>query len=408
MRRRTKYSASVTMGLLTALSIAVPAHAGVSPQGCGGNLANFDVQRTPVGPTYRLGDSVTFVISGQNTKAGACDIIMTSPLNFNLPNNRGVPSGPATTFLNSGDTFRSGASLTTTSVPWVVAADPDVQFAQAALAGDSDVQDAPAPQHDFFRIARSVSITITHPSMALTKVANPVQGLAPLPVTYTYALTNTGDADIGNINLSDAGAGACSPLTYQSGDLNKDSVLQAQVKNGAGVVTTPAETWTYTCQRVFPVAGVFPNVATATGTSKVDNRPVNPVQANASVTVTTPQAFVPPPAVPPATPVVAPAVNPAVANTCIESPKSLSLRAKELTTVRVTLNSKTKGVKVKVKGPGFTKTLKTNAKGQATFRVRPTRAGTLKITSTNCAKVTKAAVKAARKTVSKRVPQVTG
>jgi len=397
------------MGLLTALSVVVPAHADVSPAGCGGNQANFDVKRVPAGPTYRLGDPVTFVLTGDNTKAGGCDIIMTSPLNFNLPNNRGLPQGPATTLLSSGATFRFGDTLPTTSVPWTVAADPDVQFAQAALAGDADLQDVPAPQHDYFRIARSISLLITHPSMALTKVANPVQGLAPLPVTYTYALTNTGDADIGNINLSDAGAGACSPVMYQSGDLNKDSVLQAQVKNAAGVVTTPAETWLYTCQRVFPNAGVYPNVATATGTSKVDNRPVNPVQANASVTVT-PQAGPPaaPPAAPPGKPIVAPAVKPAAVDTCIESPKSLSLRARELTTVRVTLNSKTKGVKVTVKGPGFTKTLTTNANGQATFRVRPTRSGTLTITSTNCAKVTKAAVKAARKTVTQRVPQVTG
>jgi hypothetical protein len=394
---------------LAALACAGPARADISPQNCGGNQANFDVKRVPATATYRLGDALTFVINGDNTKAGGCDIAFTGPLSFSLPNNRGLPQGAATTILGTGTTFRFNDTLPTVSVPWIVAADPDVQFAQAELAGDADLQDVQAPQHDRFKIDRTISVVITHPSMALTKVANPVQGVAPLTVTYTYALTNTGDADIGNVNVSDAGAGACSPLVYQSGD-NGDSILQAAVKNAAGAVVTPAETWTYTCQRVFPVAGVFPNVATATGTSKVDNRPVPPVQANASVTVTQPLAS--PPANPapnqPVANVVSSPVKSASTPNCISTPKSLSLRAKEVTNVLVSLDQKVKGVKVTIKGPGINRTGTTNSKGQVTFKVTPTKAGTLTITTPTCAKASKSVVKAARKTQSKQLPKVTG
>src|SRR3954454_14075634 len=58
MRRRTKFSASATMGLLAALAIAVPAHADVSPPNCKDNRADPGIGRDVL--LARPGDTVNF------------------------------------------------------------------------------------------------------------------------------------------------------------------------------------------------------------------------------------------------------------------------------------------------------------------------------------------------------------
>ena len=403
-------SRGVLLGIgvaIASLAWAAPARANISPAGCQDNKADPGIGRDV--SLARPGDIVNFNVALRNTGQPGdkpCDITTTTPLVFTLPDHTGAAAGTATTLLPANSLIPAGSVFPIQTFPWTVAVDPGVQTATAHIHADALLHSL-QNGFDTAIIDRTISIQITHPSMVLTKVANPTSGLAPLTVTYTYKLTNTGDADIGNVNVSDAGAGACSPLVYSSGDTNADSILQAQVKNAAGNITTAAETWTYTCQRVFPAAGVFPNVATATGTSTVDNKPVPPVQANASVSVTVPAVV---PAQPPPAVVAAP-VAPVKSNaaTCVETPKSLSLRAKELTTVRITVNNGAAGAKVTIKGPGINKTAKTNSKGVATFRVRATKAGTLTITAPdNCLRASKVAVKGARRTHSRQVPKVTG
>ena len=61
---------------------------------------------------------------------------------------------------------------------------------------------------------------------------------------------------------------------------------------------------------------------------------------------------------------------------CIETPTTLRVRAKELTTVRVKVRGAGKGAVVGVAGPGVARTAKTDASGVATLRVRPTRSET--------------------------------
>jgi uncharacterized protein YhdP len=198
---------------------------------------------------------------------------------------------------------------------------------------------------------------------------------------------------VSNVKVTDSGTGQCSPLAGPTGDANGNGMLDL------------TETWVYTCTKVYTDVGTFPNVATANGT--YHNQPVPPSSDHQSVTTTAPP--VPQAAPKPAAQAVAAPVAPAsVPQNCIAKPKSLSLRAKEVTNVKVTLDQKTKGVTVKVKGPGINRTGHTNSKGQVTFKVRPTRAGTLTITTPQCAQASKSVVKAARKTQSRQLPKVTG
>ncbi len=84
-------------------------------------------------------------------------------------------------------------------------------------------------------------------------------------VTYTYTVTNPGNVPLTNVTVTDD---HCSPVTYQSGDTNTDSILQQ------------SETWTYTCTQDLTASTT--NNATATGH---DGTTTVTSQASAGVTV---------------------------------------------------------------------------------------------------------------------------
>jgi uncharacterized repeat protein (TIGR01451 family) len=94
-----------------------------------------------------------------------------------------------------------------------------------------------------------VGAPIVPPLIHVTKVPNPLAlRSAGGMVTYTEKITNPGTVALSNVNLTDD---KCSPLVYQSGDVNRDSLLQ------------PTETWTYTCRT--NLTQTTTNTATATG-----------------------------------------------------------------------------------------------------------------------------------------------
>jgi hypothetical protein len=166
------------------------------------------------------------------------------------------------------------------------------------------------------------------------------------------------------------------------GDVDQDDILDV------------GETFTFTCTTTHQNPGTYVDTATACGNDVQDDKPVCAPPANATVVVNAP-------------PVVA-ASKP---SKCVSVPKHLSLRAKELTTVRVTVNAgdgPLKGAKVTIKGPGINRTGTTNSKGVATFKVRPTKKGTLTISSDRCLQAMQSSVKAARKTQSRQLPRNTG
>jgi uncharacterized repeat protein (TIGR01451 family) len=97
---------------------------------------------------------------------------------------------------------------------------------------------------------------VYEPGIDLVKVDTPVQVRGDLGdpdsvVTSTFTVTNTGNAALNTVELSDD---KCTPV-YQSGDVGGDGILD----------NSPAETWTYTCTRVLTSSpGTNPTIVTNT------------------------------------------------------------------------------------------------------------------------------------------------
>ena len=90
-----------------------------------------------------------------------------------------------------------------------------------------------------------------NPAINVDKTANPTTVLANGNTTYTYAVTNTGNVPLSNVQLTD--------------NRFTDACLAAPVKTGgdADAVLELGETWTYTCTR--PLSQTTTNTATVTG-----------------------------------------------------------------------------------------------------------------------------------------------
>ncbi len=102
---------------------------------------------------------------------------------------------------------------------------------------------------------QNVSVTVTNeilkPGINIVKTGSATQVNPGQTVTYTYTVTNPGDAELTDVKVSDD---KCAPVTYTSGDSNADSKLQ------------PGETWIYTCSQ--PITLATTNIGTATGKDK--------------------------------------------------------------------------------------------------------------------------------------------
>ncbi|MFC8680948.1 LPXTG cell wall anchor domain-containing protein [Microbacterium ureisolvens] len=100
-----------------------------------------------------------------------------------------------------------------------------------------------------------------HPAISIEKTANPTELVEPGgAVTYSYTVTNTGDVPLAGVadTISDD---TCSPLTYVSGDLDEDGLLdtpQSIFEDAA------EEAWTFTCTT--QVSRTTVNTVVVTGT----------------------------------------------------------------------------------------------------------------------------------------------
>lgn len=106
--------------------------------------------------------------------------------------------------------------------------------------------------------------------LSLAKSATPSSGTAPLAVTYTYTLANTGNDVLFHASVADD---SCAPVAYQSGDTNHDQLLQ------------PGETWVFTCSHTYTANGTFTNHATASATDAQTGLGVSSNMASATVNV---------------------------------------------------------------------------------------------------------------------------
>jgi hypothetical protein len=213
-------------------------------------------------------------------------------------------------------------------------------------------------------------------------------------VVYTYTVKNVTlpaglPDDVSQMRNVIPTDDLCSPLNLISGDTNNDHIMQV------------SETWTYTCSQNFPNPGVYTNTVKVCGDEVADNIPMNYCSPPDTWTVTvTP---------PPAQQVAVKGANAVSPQCTLATKKSLKVRARELTTIKVTAKNVPAKTAVKIKLPGGkTVTAHTNKKGIAMLRVRPPKSGRASITAAKCSDVEKLTVRPARKTVSQRVPQVTG
>lgn len=380
MRRHLVGVAS--FAIVGALFGAGPASADQAPAGCttNGLAINITKSRTLV----RNGDTVDYTVSVSNDAPGSCNITGAT-VRLTLPARDGTENGQVVTLATNQD-FPANTHVTAyPAVHYTVDVNPGVNDAKVLATADGTLHDAPN-NHNFY-VEKRLGLDIPPPTMALTKAASVLTGPAALTVTYTYTVVNTSPVDlpIANVAVTDD---LCSPLAFASGDTNGNAKLDV------------TETWTYTCTTTHANPGVYTNTANTTGVGP-RGEPVKAGPAQQTVTVT-PQIF-------PIPPVTAPEAKAPAA--CVSTPKTLSVRAKELTTVRVHITDATgnaSGASVRVTGPGLVRRAKTDASGMVTFKVRPTKSGKLVIQADRCFGADRLSVKSARKTVSRRVPRVTG
>jgi hypothetical protein len=304
--------------------------------------------------------------------------VTTAVIKITLPGPSGAANGTVVS-LGTIDVPAGTVLPRWKTIPWTVSLDPGVTIATAEATSDGKLHDVAIGLRDV-HVAKTLGTGAVQPALSLAKTASTTSGPAPLGVTYTYTVTNisTTPESIGSLVLTD---NLCSPISQPTGDANANGAID------------PGETLTYTCTMTHQAAGTYVNTATVCGKDVTDQRDVCAPPATATVTVTVP----------------VPVRSASKPDVCISVPKKLSVRAKELTTVKVTVTDGViKGASIKLKGPGINRTGKSNAKGQATFKVRPTKKGTLTISSSSCLNAARVSVKAARQTQSRQVPKNTG
>jgi hypothetical protein len=104
-------------------------------------------------------------------------------------------------------------------------------------------------------------VTLVDPRLELTVTPDPATGTAPLTVTYSYQVTNS-SVPAAVLTSPSINHPLCSPAVYASGDDDLDGAIDA------------AETWNFTCKRVFTDAREYSSTAVASATSALDNAAV--------------------------------------------------------------------------------------------------------------------------------------
>jgi hypothetical protein len=97
----------------------------------------------------------------------------------------------------------------------------------------------------------TATVNVVDPKILIDKVANLAQIGAGDAVTYTYTVTNPGNAPLADIVVTDD---KCGPVTFTpGGDTDGDSLLD------------PGETWKYSCTTTLSSPGQITNIGTVRG-----------------------------------------------------------------------------------------------------------------------------------------------
>jgi hypothetical protein len=375
--------------------LASPARA-QDPAGCVGNRFQLDIFKDR---TYiRDGETINYFVSVSNPFANGCTV-SSATAQLQLPSVTGDPDTAVQTLTQSATFGVPTAPVTFGPFAYTVhfGPTPPARYTARVSIADAKLHDIPPP-YSRLDIDRTLQTLTVQPSLTIDKVGSTTGGPAPQTVTYTYTVRNTTVSaapvdspatSLANVAPTD---NLCSPLKYFSGDANGDGKLQQ------------SEAWTYTCTSTFPNAGVYTNTATVCADNVIDNNSLHYCSPPDNWTVT-----VTPPPPPKGSVKGASAKSP---KRCVTLPtKRVKVRARELSTVRVRVRVAGKNVAkslVHVRGAGVNRKARTNKKGMVTFRVRPKKAGRLRISSDRCGVAARVSVKPARRVVSPALPEVTG
>ena len=199
-----------------------------------------------------LGSGINVTKSGPAT-AGIGELVTYT---FTVTNSGEVPlsnvtvvddvAGTAT--YQSGDTNSNNkldvSETWTYTATWTVATTPDPLVNTVTASGTSgNTTYTDDDDHTLDVLGSGINVTKSGPATA---------GIGEL-VTYTFAVTNSGEVPLSNVTVVDDVAGTA---TYQSGDTNSDNKLDL------------TETWTYTATwTVASAPDPLVNTVTASGTS---------------------------------------------------------------------------------------------------------------------------------------------
>jgi hypothetical protein len=261
----------VALACLGTLLLPAPSGADQNPPNCNQNNLALDIGRDKL--IVRNGDTINYTISASNLdspQGPACNLTGTTFV-FIAPAADGTPNG-ARTVLRSNVDFPAGTTRTVLgTVPYVVAVNPGVTDTVAEATATGTLHDAPV--NHLAQVVKTLGSTVTQPHTTLG-VSVTVTGTSP-PYTaqYTYIERNdsTTAAPMTSVALSDD---QCAPITYVSGDLDNDHILQ------------PGESWVFTCKKTITRAGAFVSHVTAGGVDSADSRAAPAESAQVTTTVT--------------------------------------------------------------------------------------------------------------------------
>jgi hypothetical protein len=341
---------------------------------------------------YANGEIITYTVSisnlsGPGANQIACDVDGVN-ITFTYPDANGEDKGTTVTIATNLSMAAGSQERILAQLPYKLAVNPGVvnTRARATITGGAlhNLANRDDPLGDF----KTISTGVAPPSITIDKKGSIEQGAPPAQVTYTYDVTNTSAAPI---PLSQVGVkdDLCTNPTYTSGD-------------DGNMLLTQGEVWRFTCVSLHQAAGVYINTARACAINTLDGKEVCSEPDTWKVTLTPP----PPPAVPGA---VKPQSVAQPEKCTLATPSGLRVRAREQTTIKVTVRNVDAGSVARITLPGGkTVSAKTNSKGVATFKVRPPKTGTARITVAECSDVERLTVRPARQVVAQRVPRVTG
>jgi uncharacterized repeat protein (TIGR01451 family) len=170
-----------------------------------------------------VGDSATYVFDVKNTGGiDLADIDLTDAMCDSVPSRTDDGNGDAV--LAVGESWSYECDHT------IAGDDGDPVHNVATVSGDHDggtVSDT--DPHD---------IDVLHPAIDLDKTASPASGPPGTPITYTYAVTNTGDTTLFDISVDDDILGHIGDIT--SLGVNQTTEVTAEITLGSSPITNIA------------------------------------------------------------------------------------------------------------------------------------------------------------------------